>query len=77
MTGPFQEVRGTAFPDSPRNNQLFFMDVPNGSTPARGWYIARVGFAGGADWTYLALALSDRGDLVRPSESLRPNGPHR
>ena len=63
-------VRGTTFPESPRNNQLFFMDVPNGSTPARGWYIAFVGFTGGADWTYLALSLSDNGQLVRPQEPI-------
>jgi hypothetical protein len=65
-----QSVRGTTFPEMPFNNQLFFMDVPNGSTPARGWYIAHVGFTGGADWTYLALALNDRGDLVRPNEPI-------
>lgn len=63
-------ARGTALPDSPLNNTLFFLDVPNGSTPPRGWYMAMVGFAGGADWTYLGVALTDRGDQVRPVEPI-------
>ena len=65
---PLPPARGDELPDNPRNNMLFFLDVPNNSDPPRGWYMAMVGFSGGTDWTFLGVTLQDQGDQVRPVE---------
>lgn len=49
--------RGPKFPTSPENQQLFYLDVPNGNFPVRGWYIYDIPFTAEptrkGDWKFL------------------------
>lgn len=48
--------RGEKFPPHPINECLFYLDVPNGNFPVRGWYVYRTNFAKlptqAGDWIY-------------------------
>lgn len=69
-TGPFRELRGKELPPDPIDRQVFFLDVPNDSDPPRGWYQCEVSLTGATVWNYIALSMTDQGDLVRPKETL-------
>lgn len=72
--------RGPKFPDNPRSDQVFFLDVPNGSDPPRGFYsfMTSVGTPTAAGtWTPVDRTAGDQGDLVRPVTEIRQGPPLR